>query len=196
MDDRKTDAAFHPGSTPEYPLPRRTPMEALAAHGQPPPDPVPDRMHYESPGPAPWATPAEKALAVQHGWGWRMPTLGWVALILAAGSLLFGSIAIISLTGGGTTSVVQRVTTTGTCEKRIVGSYGLIATVTATNGTSKDQSGQIWVQWPVTGETAQRFVRPVTLVPGEAVEFPVNHDITAERWYRTGLCSFGWEPSR
>lgn len=182
------------------PLPKRTPMEELAAWGEPPPtDPVPDRMHYESPGPAPWATQAEKDLAVQHGWPRpgekaRLSTLGWVALILAAGSLLLGSIAIISLTDGGTTPMVaQHVTTTGTCEKRIVGAYGLVATVTATNGTGTDQSGQIWVQWPVTGETAQRFVKPTTLAPGEAVEFPVNQDIPADRWLRTGVCTFGWE---
>lgn len=178
MDDRKADAALHPG-----PLPRRTPMEALAAHGEMPPDPAVDREFYASPGLAPWA---ERV---------RMSTLGWVALIFAAGSLLFGSIAIISLTDGGATPVVQRVITTGTCEKRIIGSYGLIATVTATNGTRENQVGQIWVQWPVTGETAQRFVKPVTLTPGEAVEFPVNQDVPAERWYRIGACTFGWDPT-
>lgn len=195
MDDRKAEATYHP-----HPLPRRTPMEALAAHGEMPPDPAVDREFYASPGPAPWASQVEKDLAVQHGWPTpgekrRLSTLGWVALIFAAGSLLFGSIAIISLTDGGTTPLIQHVTTSGTCEKRIVGAYGLVATVTATNGTAKDQSGQIWVQWPVTGETAQRFVKPVTLLPGEAVEFPVNQDVPAERWYRIGLCSFGWDPT-
>lgn len=193
MDDRKAEATYHPA-----PLPRRTPMEALAAHGEMPPDPAVDREFYASPGPAPWATPAERALAVQHGWTGkkvRLSELGWVALILAAGSLVLGSIAIISLTDGGTTPLVQRVTTSGTCEKRIVGAYGLVATVTATNDTAKDQSGQVWVQWAVTGETAQRFVKPVTMAPGEAVEFPVNQDVPAERWYRIGACTFGWEPT-
>jgi hypothetical protein len=178
MDDRKADATYHPG-----PLPQRTPMEALAAHGEMPPDPAVDRQFYASPGPAPWA---EKR---------RLSTLGWVAMIFAAGSLLFGSLAVISLTNGGTTPLVQRVTTSGMCEKRIVGAYGLVATVTATNGTDSAQSGQVWVQWPVTGETAQRFVKPVTLSPGEAVEFPVNQDIPADQWFRTGLCAFGWEPT-
>jgi hypothetical protein len=192
MTDHKRDATFHPGSTPDHPLPVRTPMEALAQHGQPPPDDPPDRMHYDSPGPAPWATAAERGRRT-------LPTVGWVALIIAAASLVFGSMAVMSLTGNDVApSPVVRtvtVTTTGTCEKRLVGSYGLVATITATNGTRENQSGQVWVQWPVTGETVQRFVKPVTLTPGEAVEFPVNQDIPAERWYRTGMCTYGWEPT-
>jgi hypothetical protein len=193
MDDRKADAAYHPGSTLGHPLPVRTPMEALAAHGQLPPDDPPDRMHYESPGPAPWATPAE----LGHKPG-KLPTLGWVALILAGASLLFGSMAVMSLTSGdGAPAPAVRpptVTTTGTCEKRIVGAYGLVATITATNVTRENQVGQVWVQWPVTGDSPQRFVKPVTLTPGEAVEFPVNQDVPADRWYRTGMCTYGWEP--
>lgn len=203
MSNDKYDAAFHPGSTPENPLPMRTPMEALARHGQPPPpDDPPDRMHYESPGPAPWASRVERDLAVQHGWTGKtskLSTLGWVAMILAAASLVFGSMAVMSLTGDDVAPapVVQpvTVTTTGTCEKKLVGEYGLVATITATNLTRENQSGQVWVQWPVTGESPQRFVKPVTLTPGEAVEFPVNQAIPAERWYRTGMCTHGWEPT-
>lgn len=179
MDDRKAEAAYHP-------LPRRTPMEALASHGQLPPDPSVDRMAYASPGPAPWAETG-------------VPRALWIVLAVAAASLLVGSLAILALTDDSGRNPVERapaamVTTTGKCEKRIIGEYGLVATVIATNGTGKEQRGQVWVQWPVTGETAQRFVKPVTLAPGQTTDFPVNQDIPAERWYRTGICTFGWDP--
>lgn len=196
MSDKK-NATFHPGSTPDHPLPMRTPMEALAAHGQPPPDDPPvDRMHYDSPGPAPWATKEELAGARRP-----VPVLAWVALVLGSLALLAGSLAVIALTDrtgtvpAVTTVVDRQVTTFGKCEKRIIGEYGLVATVTAVNQTGKTQTGQIWIMWPITGEHAQRFVKPVTLEPGEGADFPVNQDIPAERWYRTGLCSYGWEPA-
>lgn len=194
MTDRKADATYHPGSTPEHPLPTRSPMESMASWGEPPPPDAPvDRMQYDSPGPAPWAPP------MTDGPRPKLPTLAWVALLVGSIALLTGAVAVISLVEeSGPVPVLSevhpQVTTTGTCEKRIIGEYGLVATVTATNGTNKPQSGQVWVLWPVTGEASQRFVKPVTLAPGEVVEFPVNQDIPAERWYRTGLCTFGWEP--
>jgi len=91
---------------------------------------------------------------------------------------------------------VQQVTTSGTCDKRILGGYGLVATVRAHNGTGQNQSGTIWVRWPVTGETTQEFTKVVRLAPDETVEFPVNETIIASRWFQTGECTYGWTPAR
>lgn len=166
------------------PLPQRTPMEAMAAHGEPPPDPRADLMHYASPGRPPWVKP-------------RFPSWAWVSTILGVvGLCVSGGVLSAMLTETGPVPAVSdapaAVVTTGTCEKRLVGEYGLVATVRATNSTEKDQTGVLWVRWPVTGEAAQEFAKRVTLAPGASTELPVNQAVPAERWYRTGACSFGW----
>lgn len=196
----KRDATFHPGQAPvSWP-------EALAAHGSlpevPPPD---DEIPWASPGRPPWASQVHQDLAVQHGWptpGEKrrgLPAWAWVSMILGVVALcVTGGVVTALVDESGPVPVVRTpasaVTTSGTCEKRIVGEYGLVATVTAVNGTDKDQAGSVWVQWPITGESAQRFVKPVTLAPGASVEHVVSQDIPAERWFRTGACSFGWAP--
>lgn len=186
MTDHKRDATFHPGqASVSWP-------DTLAAHGYraeavPPPD---DEIPWESPGRPPWVKP-EKSRGLP-AWAWVSIVLGSLALCLG------GSVALSLLDESGPVPAVRTstaaVTTSGTCEKKIIGEYGLVATVTAVNATDKPQAGSIWIEWKITGETAQRFVKPTTLAPGEAMEFPVNHEVPAERWYRTGACSFGWAP--
>lgn len=198
----KRDATFHPGQAPvSWP-------DHLAAWGEPPPpdpDPAVDRDAWVSPGRPPWDSQAHQDLAVQHGWptpGEKrrgLPAWAWVSIVLGGLFILCsGAVALGMVDESGpvpavrTPALTGQVTTTGTCEKRIVGEYGLVATVTATNTGKADVTGTVWVRWPVTGEAAQEFTKRVTLKPGQAVEFPVNQDIPAERWFRTGACSFGW----
>jgi hypothetical protein len=170
--------------------------ETMAEWGRtgeiPPPD---DREVYASPGRPPWAPAPQRR---------GLPAWAWVSIVLGSLFLcLGGSLALALVDQSGPAPVVGTetaeptgpvVTASGTCEKRLLGSYGLVATVTATN-TSKDiRSGTVWVKWPVTGEASQRFSERLTLAPGQAVEFPVNQEITAARWFQVGACSFGWTP--
>lgn len=182
--DRKVDATFHPGVAP---LPQRTPFDTFAEHGEPQPDPAVDRMAYRKPGRPPWEKP-------------RLPPWAWVSIILGTVFLICGSSALVALldeTGPvpAVSTSPSPVSVTGTCEKKLVGDYGLVATVRATNATGRPQTGLVWVRWPVTGEAAQEFTKRVTLAPGEGVDFPVNQEVTAERWYRAGACTFGWTGS-
>jgi hypothetical protein len=184
MSNDKLNATFHPGSAP---VTWSDHLGTMAAHGEPPPNPATDREHYASPGRAPWAG--------RRG----LPAWAWVSIVLGTVLLVCGSSALVALldeTGPAPAVSLAPsplgVNLTGTCEKKLVGEYGLVATVTATNGTNTEQTGTIWVRWPITGEAAQEFTKRVTLAPGEAVEFPVNQEVKAERWYRAGACSYGW----
>lgn len=191
--------------------PASDPWEALAAHGAPPPsdpDPAVDRMAYASPGPPPWDSQVHQDLAVQHGWPSPaekrrgLPPWAVVSIVLGVVALLVAGGVVAGLTGeSGRVPVIPapaprpaEVPTSGTCEKRIVGQYGLVATVTATNTSGKAQTGTLWARWPVTGEAAQEFTKRATLQPGQRVELTVNQEVTADRWFRTGACSFGWTP--
>jgi hypothetical protein len=185
------------------------PWAVLAAHGEavpPEPDPAVDRTYYRSPGEPPWANQVHQDLAVQHGWptpGEKrrgLPAWAWVSIVLGSLFLICGSSAAVALwdesgpaPAVSTVPAASPVAVTGTCQKRIVGEYGLVATVRATNSSRTAQTGMVWVQWSITGETPQRFTKPVTIEPGAAVDFPVNHDVPAERWFRTGTCTYGWE---
>jgi hypothetical protein len=191
--------------------PASDPWAALAAHGEPPPpdpDPAVDRNAWASPGEPPWANQVHQDLAVQHGWptpGEKrrgLPAWAVVSMVLGVVALLITGGVVAGLTGSsGPVRTVPvpaphpaAVNTSGTCEKRIVGQYGLVATVRATNASGAAQTGVLWVRWPITGEAAQEFTKRATLAPGESVELPVNQEIKAERWFRTGACSYGWTP--
>lgn len=194
----KKDATFHPGqASVSWP-------EQVAAWGEPPPDdpdPAVDRLHYRSPGVPPWGSLHQDIGHPEPRQRKGLPAWAWVSIVLGGLFIVCSGLAVVALTGESgpvpavTIPAGPAVTTTGTCEKKLVGDYGLVATVTATNTTSKAQTGQVWVQWPVTGEAALKFTKPVTLAPGEAVEFPVNQAIPAERWFRVGACSYGWAPA-
>jgi hypothetical protein len=184
MSDDKRDATFHPGVAPV------TWSDQVAAYGAPEPDPAVDRTHYRSPGAPPWAR--------RRG----LPAWAWVSIVLGGLFLICGSSAAVALFDQtGPTPAVSSVPSSspvavnGTCEKRIVGEYGLVATVTAVNGSEKPQTGVVWVRWEITGEEPQEFVKRVTLAAGAAVVFPVNQEVKAERWFRTGSCSYGWRAS-
>jgi hypothetical protein len=191
----KRDATFHPGQAPVY---GHTPLDWMAGHGAvvpPEPDPAVDREHYASPGEPPPSWPRYDRPTGRRG----LPAWAWVSIVLGGLFLICGSSAAVALwdESGPTPAVstvppTSPVSVTGTCEKRIVGEYGLVATVRATNATDKPQTGAVWVRWPITGEAAQEFPKLVTLAPGESVEHVVNEDVKAERWLRMGACSYGW----
>jgi len=177
--------------------PPSDPWAALAAHGAvvPPDDPPPvdSAEAYASPGRPPWAVqePARRGLPA---WAWVSMVLGGLALLVAGGMVagLTGSSGPVPVVPA--VSAPAAVNTSGTCEKRIVGEYGLVATVRATNASRTAQTGVLWVRWPITGEAAQEFTKRATLAPGQTVELPVNQEVKAERWFRTGACSYGWTP--
>ena len=194
------------------PLPRRTPFEAMAAGGMPPAQPpenhrtdpmaamiahgaLPvqpprDRRAYQSPGAPPWSNGRRRTAP----WVIAVTVLGSLALCIAG---CLGTGLVLSAGPVPAQSILASpspaaVNTSGTCEKRIVGEYGLVATVRATNASEHNQSGTIWVRWPITGEAAQEFTKRVTLAPGDSAELLVNEEVMAERWLRMGECSYGW----
>lgn len=183
------NTAFQPGRA-EVTWP-----DQVAAWGREKAAPVPDdEIPWVAPGTPPWATQEVIRPGKGHLPAWAVVSIVLGALVLCLG----GSVALTVLDNAGPVPVVKTVpvtldvTVTGTCEKKVIGEYGLVATVTATNATRHVQEGTIWVRWPVTGEAAQGFTRRVKLQPGQVVEFPVNQAVTADRWFRTGSCSFGW----
>lgn len=187
--------------TPEYQTGRAPvggPLDALADHGAPPQRPPVDRMTYTSPGPPPWAAPAPPPLNIG-----RKRSTGFAIIAAVVGSVLvllacLGAVALSQEAGpvpSQSTPATVAVKTSGTCEKKVIGAYGLVATVKATNGSRKAQEGILWVRWPVTGEAAQEFTKEATLAPGESVELMVNENVAAERWFRVGECSHGWTPT-
>lgn len=187
-----------PNRNPEYETGRAPvggPLDALADHGAPPQRPPVDRMTYQSPGPPPWAAPAPPPLNIG-----RKRSTGFAVVAAVVGSVLvllacLGAFALAQEAGpvpAEATPSPVGITTSGTCEKKVIGEYGLVATVRATNTTRKAQEGILWVRWPITGEAAQEFTKRATLAPGESVELMVNEKVAAERWFRTGECSHGW----
>ena len=92
-------------------------------------------------------------------------------------------------------SALEAVEVSGTCQNRIVGSYGLVASVTVRNPSDRSQTGAVWVSWPVTGEVGKTFSERVELAPGARHEFHVNEPIDGERWFRLGKCEYGWAPT-
>jgi hypothetical protein len=184
--------------------PASDPWEALAAHGEPPPpdpDPAVDRLAYRSPGVPPWGSLYQDIGHEPPKERRGLPAWAWVSMVLGVVALLCTGAVTLGLTSeSGPVPVVPpapaphpaEVTTSGTCEKKIVGQYGLVASVTATNVSGKTQTGFVWARWPVTGEAAQEFTKPATLQPGQRAELTVNQEVTAERWFRVGACSFGW----
>lgn len=193
MDEtRKTE--FEPGRAPVG-----GPLDALAEHGAPPRREPVDRMTYESPGPPPWAAPAPGPLNIGRK---RSTGFAVVATVLGSVLVLLACLGVFALgqeagpvPAKSSAPPPAAVTTSGTCEKKVIGEYGLVATVSATNTTEKVQSGILWVRWPVTGEAAQEFTKRAVLAPGESVELTVNQEVPAERWFRIGECSHGWTRS-
>jgi hypothetical protein len=165
--------------------------ETMATYGAEMAPPVDDEIRWASPPRPPWAGPPKKK---------RTPF--WSVLSVVVGGIFLmcaGGVIVAAVGESGPTPAVYvpsspAVSTTGTCEKKIIGEYGLIATVTAVNATAKTQTGTLWARWPITGEAAQEFTKQVTLAPGESAELLVNENIPAERWYRVGACSYGWAP--
>jgi hypothetical protein len=186
MSNDKRDATFHRGTARIGP----DPLDTVNLWGMAPPDPATDRTAYRRPGRPPWADKR------------RLPAWAWVSLVLGGLLIVCGSSAAVALFDQNgpvpaisTSPALAAVSVTGTCEKKLVGEYGLVATVRATNSTERPQTGVVWVRWPLTGEAAQEFTKRVTLAPGEGVDFPVNQEVPAERWYRAGACTFGWTGS-
>lgn len=116
--------------------------------------------------------------------------------------LLFNVVsAVVGFSEGAPTSPAVdptyrhlEVEVSGQCEKRIVGSYGLLATITVDNVTEQEVSGTVWVSWDVLGDDPQEFSGAVTAAPGEAVEFHVDEEISSEHWLRVEDCQYGFIP--
>lgn len=106
--DPRYERLYDPGKAPVYPLPQRDPMRALADWGAPPeppirPYPLDDERAYASPGPPPWATRAERELAVQHGWRpdrRKTPTWALVSVLVGSGLLLAVAAVIVARVSG------------------------------------------------------------------------------------------------
>lgn len=183
--DEKRDATFHPGRAPVW-------ADLAQDHGAPPDRPPVDRLTFQSPGPPPLNIGRKRST----GFALVVTVLGSVLVLLAC----LGAFALSQEAGpvpaeSEAPPPAAEVATTGTCEKRVIGEYGLIATVRATNGRERAQTGTLWVRWPVTGEAAQEFTKRATLAPGQTVELTVNENVSAERWFRIGGCAYGWTPA-
>lgn len=87
------------------------------------------------------------------------------------------------------------VEVTGECKKKIIGNYGLLASITVDNPTDQEVTGTAWVRWRVLGDDPEVFSQEMTVVPDSATEFHVDEEIDSERWFRVEECDYGWTPA-
>lgn len=170
--------------------------ESFAAWGRtdeiPPPDDVLEG--YAPAGPPPWVEPPVK----------KLPTWVWVLAMVA------GTLFVVFLLAAAwfapapppvpirpipTVPINRPVQVLGECKKQIIGHYGLIASVTATNPSDKPATGTVWVRWPVTGDEDRVFVKTFTIPAHGSADFHVNQPVDADLWYRTGQCTYTWTTS-
>lgn len=88
-----------------------------------------------------------------------------------------------------------QVEVSGQCRKRIIGSYGLMASITVDNPTDQEVTGTAWVRWRVLGDDPEVFSQEMTVGPDAAMEFHVDEEIDSERWFRVEECDYGWTPA-
>jgi hypothetical protein len=125
-----------------------------------------------------------------------------VGVVLA---VLCGGGMVLSLAAGGPTPVggtsasptaskapERAVVASGTCETKIIGEYGLLASVTVENQTKAPAVGRIWARWMITGSEPVVKSKDVTLTPGQRATMHVDDPIDAERWFRIERCDYGW----
>lgn len=86
------------------------------------------------------------------------------------------------------------VEVTGECKKKIIGNYGLLASITVDNPTDQEVSGTVWVSWDVLGDDPYVFSEEVSVAPGESISFHVDEEIDSERWFRVEGCQYGFTP--
>lgn len=88
------------------------------------------------------------------------------------------------------------VEVTGKCEKKIIGNYGLLASVTVDNPTDQEVSGTVWVSWDVLGDDPYVFSEEVSVAPGESISFHVDEEIDSGRWFQVERdCQYGFRDS-
>ena len=86
-----------------------------------------------------------------------------------------------------------KVGVTGECKKKIIGNYGLLASITVNNPTDQEVSGTVWVSWDVLGDNPYVFSDEVSVAPGESISFHVDEEINSERWFRVErYCQYGF----
>jgi hypothetical protein len=182
----------------------RQPWEHLVNWGQvrsEPPDPAigpaGERL-WVPPEAPPWADrPSRKP--GPPGWAIASIVIGLLLISCCAGCLVLTGAVDANRPAAGPVapiaSPVPKVEVTGICHTRVVGSYGLVASVQAHNPTDSAQAGSIWVRWPVTGERARVYSLNTVLASGGVREFHVDEPIDADRWMRLGLCDYGWTPA-
>ena len=127
----------------------------------------------------------------------------WAVLAIVVGALLIvccglAACIVSAAPDAGSPAVASpspslaAVAVNGTCHTRVIGSYGLVASVTIHNASSVVQNGSVWVNWPINGEASRMYSEAMQLGAGEVREFHVNEPIDADRWLRLGMCDYGW----
>lgn len=88
------------------------------------------------------------------------------------------------------------VEVTGECKKKIIGNYGLLASITVDNPTDQEVSGTVWVSWDVLGDDPHVFSEEITVAPGESISFHVDEEIDSGRWFQVERdCQYGFRDS-
>lgn len=156
--------------------------------------------HQQSAEPTgrPWVSPGPPPGTVRR-------TPRWAVAFIAVGVVLAVSCwgkTVIDLAAGGhapvggipvsPTAPERAVVVFGTCENKIIGEYGLLASVTAENQATVPAVGRIWARWTLTGSEPVVKSKDVTLTPGQRVTMHVDDPIDAEHWFRIKSCDYGW----
>jgi hypothetical protein len=93
-------------------------------------------------------------------------------------------------------SPAPAVTVTGTCEKKILGGYGLLASITVFNATPSPVLGNAWVSWDVLGAKPRVYTKVMTVDAGGKKDFFVDEPMDQDLWFRvSATCNYGWTPS-
>jgi hypothetical protein len=129
---------------------------------------------------------------------WAILVAVIVAAVVSACSamIVMGSILPAKAPHGG--SLVGEpgkveVEVTGQCEKRVMGAYGVLASITAHNSGPVEAVGRLWVRWPQTGAESLSFGKDFTLPPNATETFYVDQEVhPPEHWYRLRTCEYGW----